>query len=79
MVFIIFADQKEFKKMISNTKEEDRFHLWQSIWCQALSNGQNKGDTVTIQIPDKKNSKRQKSVEIEYTIAELESLLVGNN
>lgn len=63
--------------MISNTKEEDRFHLWQSIWCQAVSNGQNKEDTVTIQIPDKRDKKKQKNIEIEYTIAELESLLIG--
>lgn len=63
--------------MILNTKEEDRYHLWQSIWCQAVSNGQNRKDTVTIQIPDKKDVKKRKNIEIEYTIAELESLLIG--
>lgn len=65
--------------MISNTKEEDRFHLWQNIWCQALSNGQKKEDTVTIQIPDKRNVKKQRNIEIEFTIAELEALLLGKN
>lgn len=65
--------------MIANTKEEDRFQLWQSIWCQAVSNGQNKEDTVTIQIPDRRDTNKRKNIEIEYTIAELELMLLGKN
>lgn len=63
--------------MISNTKQDDRYRLWQNIWCQAITNGQTKQDTVTIQIPDKTDTTNEKHIEIEYTIADLESLLIG--
>lgn len=70
-----FTDKLEFLKTISNTREDDRVQLWKSIWKQALVNGQTKNDKVTIQIPrflDENN----KPVEIQYTIGELEALLI---
>ncbi|XP_023310936.1 uncharacterized protein LOC111691805 [Anoplophora glabripennis] len=67
----------EFRETLSNTKESDKLKLWHSVWIQAKMNGQNRDDKVTIQMPDRKNLRNNKTVEIEYTIAELEELLVG--
>ncbi|XP_072384054.1 uncharacterized protein [Diabrotica undecimpunctata] len=67
----------EFYKTIKNTKEEDKLRLWRSIWSQASRNGNCKTNKVTVQIPDKKNPKNR-TVEVEYTLGELEYLLVGN-
>ncbi|XP_028138425.1 uncharacterized protein LOC114332845 [Diabrotica virgifera virgifera] len=67
----------EFYKTIKNTKEEDKVRLWRSIWNQASRNGHRKTNKVTVQIPDKKTPK-SRTVEVEYTLGELEYLLVGN-
>ncbi|XP_057658921.1 uncharacterized protein LOC130895567 [Diorhabda carinulata] len=67
----------EFLKTIKNTKEEDKRRLWESIREQANKNGHNKYNKVTVQIPDKSNPKKG-CVEVEYTLGELEYLLLGN-
>jgi len=62
--------------VLENTKTADKFKLWQNIWNQALENRQTKTDTVIIQIPDPKDLLRQKMIHLEYTIGELEELLL---
>ncbi|KAJ8955001.1 hypothetical protein NQ318_000433 [Aromia moschata] len=69
--------KQEFMQTICNTKEADKLKLWQNIWNQAKVNGQSRHDKVTIQIPNRKDLKKNKMIEIEYTIEELESLLIG--
>lgn len=71
-----FSDKREFIKVLENTKTADKFKLWQNIWNQALENRQTKTDTVIIQIPDPKDLLRQKMIHLEYTIGELEELLL---
>ncbi|KAJ8920449.1 hypothetical protein NQ315_005317 [Exocentrus adspersus] len=68
----------EFRDTLSSTKDSDKVKLWHSICTQAKINGHTKDDKVTIQIPERKNIKGNKVVEIEYTLAELEGLLVGS-
>ncbi|VEN45896.1 unnamed protein product [Callosobruchus maculatus] len=69
--------KNEFIQTILNTKEEDRRKLWQSIWQQALANKQSKSDKISIQFPGKHEQGRGENVQIEYTIGELEHLLLG--
>ncbi|KAL1506139.1 hypothetical protein ABEB36_005558 [Hypothenemus hampei] len=71
--------RSEFKRVLENTKTADKFKLWQSIWNQALENRQTKADTVVIQIPDPKDNLRQKMIHLEYTIGELEKLLLNDH
>ncbi|KAH1012267.1 uncharacterized protein LOC109543977 [Dendroctonus ponderosae] len=71
--------KREFYKVLESTKRADRFKLWQNIWNQAVENRQGKSDTVSIQIPDPKDLLRQKMIHLEYTIGELEHLLLKDD
>ncbi|CAH1984978.1 unnamed protein product [Acanthoscelides obtectus] len=68
--------KNEFVQTILNTKEEDRRKLWQNIWQQALTNKQNKNDKISIQFPGRHDQRRSENVQIEYTIGEMEHLLL---
>ncbi|CAG9772994.1 unnamed protein product [Ceutorhynchus assimilis] len=71
--------KKEFLRVLQNTKTTDKYKLWQNIWNQALENRQTKNDIVTIQIPDPKDLLHQKMISLEYTVGELERLLIQNH
>ncbi|CAH0553432.1 unnamed protein product [Brassicogethes aeneus] len=77
-----FSDQVEyelckekFKEILSNTKTEGKKRLWNTIWNQAVINGQKKNDFVTIQVPNGSNE----VMEMYYTIAELENILTNDH